>query len=165
LSIGSSATATTCESAPTIIRPSSPGGFAKDSITKLEALKNSEDDRAANNQKTEKYKNRPGYSSGGSSIIYSSDEEEAAAAAMRAVPTRHDKLMQLKQELAANGDLAQTFVRIEVSRPPSVVAAVVTSEMMDTIQNNTMYARKVLDLIIYLSLSLCVCVSVSPYPS
>lgn len=61
--------------------------------------------------KSEQFKNRPGYSSGGSSFLDSSDEEMVSVRRC----TRHDKLCEWKQELSNNGDLTTKIVRIEVS--------------------------------------------------
>ena len=68
--------------------------------------------------RSQKFKNRPGYSSGGSSLLESSDEEPAACAARMGGSsggsgTRHEKLCEWKQELG-NGCLTSKIVRIEI---------------------------------------------------
>lgn len=73
--------------------------------------------------KSQQFKNRPGYSSGGSSFLDSSEDEAMEKAARMSIDEktlmcsmkRHDKLCELKQELADNGDLTSKIVRIEVS--------------------------------------------------
>jgi hypothetical protein len=95
--------------------------------TMLVPVKKKEKDR------TEFYKDRPGYSSGGSSFHDTSSEEETDVAAPSvwavrsdAAPrghgtlspvnsTRHEKLKEWKMQLSSTGDLTQTIVHIEVS--------------------------------------------------
>jgi hypothetical protein len=101
--------------------------------TKLVPIKSKEKDR------TDFYKNRPGYSSGGSSFHDTSSEEDmdvvgrqaAAVADADAAPllssilsTRQQKLKEWKTEIAGTGDLTQRIVHIEVSSTLAIFSLV-----------------------------------------
>jgi hypothetical protein len=82
------------------------------SPTRMEEINDKNDNVV---KRSQKFENRPGYSSGGSSFIESSDEEPCASrmGSSRSC-TRHDKLCEWKEELG-NGCLTSKIVRIEVS--------------------------------------------------
>jgi hypothetical protein len=99
--------------------------------TKLVPIKSKEKDR------TEFYKNRPGYSSGGSSFHDTSSEEDMdvdgrqAAAVADAAPllssiisTRQQKLKEWKKEISNTGGLTQRIVHIEVSSALAIFSLV-----------------------------------------
>jgi hypothetical protein len=82
------------------------------SCAPLQRIKESMTDAAS---KSFLYKVRPGYSSGGSSFMDSCDENTSNAT-VTPVTSRHDKLCEWKQQLAANKDFSCRMVRIEVRR-------------------------------------------------